>query len=252
MNNDGNLTIYEAIDEAMSHLMDPDINEKLFYDEIPTSQGKQKVLNVHGVRLIASFTKLRIKSTQSKETDEFVTVKAIAGFEGDEFGYESEVDQPLRYRPKKEGELGALDKDARAKAYTRAERNAMLGLMPARYIVMRIESVTKSKEDAAEQAKLISEARNKARDRAIYLTNIGGDSSVIFTSVKEELGDDEEKWTKENWQHLENMIDKSVYELESDDEDEEEDEVDTESIYESDDENVNDSEPEVKPEPDID
>lgn len=244
------LTVFQAIDAAMELLMQDGINENEYFDEIPGRSGKSKVLNVHGVRLIASFTTLRIRETKVLETgnEDIITVYAVAGFENERGGYESQVEEAKRYPSKKEGEPGLPNKNALAVAFTRAERNAMLGLMPARYIVQRIQQVTVMKTAQLEEKDHTINARESARERARHLEGIGGNSTEVLDEVKAQVGIDLATWGSVQWVHLEKKIEDEVIKIEEKEPKKEIDtsEEETSEVY--DEENVDGSEPEPETE----
>lgn len=153
--------VLQFVETFIDILRPLDIDEKKFYDTFPPIRRGDppvEVLNVHSVRLYASITGIGIREGSTKiikepdlsDVDSDIVIGSYA--EAPYFitmdrastrGYYAEITQKTHWPASQDGKKAArLNPNYRETAITRAERNAMLGLIPARYILFRIKQLS--------------------------------------------------------------------------------------------------------------
>jgi len=215
------MNMRSASTEFIEFLSPLEIDETKFFDTFPSrnrNEPPQEVLNIHGVRLYASIKEIGIKENSCKiliepdlsEGPGNIVVCAEAEDLSTGRRYYAEVEQQTHYPAKGNG-AARLNPNYRETAITRAERNAMLGLIPARYLVACIKKLSTAKNELRNEEEKIHLARASARRIAKMCEDNGISSKDIFNTVKDELREhDMDAWKEPQWrilkQHLENAL----------------------------------------------
>ena len=217
------MNVLDLVNEFIDLLRVPGVEEKKFYEVIPGrgNDGPTEVLNVHGVRLFAALADISIKEGSTKvvaepEVDDsgkhtsksHITVCSYANINvdsGGTRGYYGEIVQDTHWP----GKEPRANPNYRETAFTRAERNALAGLIPGRYIVHRIKILSEEKVAKLKDEEKIAKVRDSARSKAAILETEGIASIDIIEKVKAMKGDMED-WTAVEWKILENEFDKTI------------------------------------------
>ena len=226
------MLLLEVIDEFIEMLRPLYIDETKFYDTFPASRKNDppvEVLNIHAVRLFAGIAGIGIVEGTTKvmqepdfeQPDPEIVVCSYASWDmSTKFkdgtlhsgrGYYAEVSQKTHWPPR--GQDGPrMNPNYRETAISRAERNAMLGLIPARYVLFRIKELTKEKNQMRSDMEKVNQARVSARAKASILEQGGVSSSTIFEEVKSIRSQEIENWGVEDWNFLESEFDRAISE----------------------------------------
>jgi len=227
-----NNVVLESVETFIEMLKPLDIDEKKFYDSFPPIRRGDppvEVLNVHSVRLYASIVGIGIREGTTKiikepdlsDVDSDIVIGSYAecpyilnGYEDiGHRGYYAEITQKTHWPGSKDGNKAPrLNPNYRETAITRAERNAMLGLMPARYILFRIKQLSQEKAKLLDEKSKIDKARASARMRATMLEENGVPSIGILEEAKKLKGEVIEDWGVEEWRYLESEFAKAIAE----------------------------------------
>jgi len=222
------MLLSQAVDEFIETLRPLYIDETKFYDTFPGNRQSDppvEILNVHSVRLFASIAGIGIKEGSTKVLEEpdlsdpnsEVIISAYAIWLHDSHllaerleetgrGAYAEITQKTHRFPKGGGDP-YINPNYRETGFSRAQRNAMLGLIPARYVIQRIKQLTIEKNEVRSMAEKVSKARASAQGKARIVEGYGIASIDTLEKVKSIRGDNIEEWNVTDWNYLESELD---------------------------------------------
>lgn len=224
------MLLEEAVDKFIETLRPLYIDESQFYDLIPSRRHNEppaEVLNIHGVRLFASIAGIGIEEDSTKvlvepdleDPKSEIVVCSYASW--DQYydtrdggvskgrGYYAEISQGTHFPPKKDSGP-RVNPNFRETAISRAARNAMLGLIPSRYLILKIKQLTIEKNEMRSDLDKINQARIAARERASVLEQEGISSSIIFEEVKSIRDSNIEDWGVDDWNFLKFKFEEAI------------------------------------------
>ena len=231
------MELMQAVDKFIDMLRPLDVDETKFYDIFPAIRRNDppvEVLNIHGVRLFAAIAGIGITEGSTKVLQEPTLEERVPGSEivvcshanwpysysgevsrrldtDNNRGYYAEITQSLFWAAK-EGKDARLNPNYRETAISRAERNAMLGLIPARYLIFMIKQLTKEKQQMLTAMDKTNKARIAARAKAGVLEENGIASIDTLEAVKALKGESIDDWGEPEWRYLEMEFDKVIAE----------------------------------------
>ena len=170
------------------------------------SQGGKTVvdLNAHGVRHLAMMLHISIESTDVQETSDGKGWVVKAKAKNVRFGtcYESAVFQSKFYGAKRGDAEPRPDHQSLEKAMTRAQRNAIRGLIPTDMIKRLIQKAVaegQAKQSAIIQAK--DKCRTEMKRQKESLESHGISIAAVYEYTVQVKGDPE-TWAAEDWNEL--------------------------------------------------
>ena len=168
--------------------------------EFGTGRNKVRGLDAAGVRFIAGCMGLSIESMEIEETptDLIGKAKAVTKDGRSYFGYTTQ--------PKKNPN-GQPNKHAYAACATKAQRNALLGLIPANLMDEAIAASQTSDKSMLDNplAKVKTEARNAIRNARKRLDEVGITPEQIYAEAQNEYGPVDD-WDLGRWTDFRNDI----------------------------------------------
>ena len=174
------------------------------------SQGGKTVvdLNAHGIRHLAMMLHVSIEETEVSETSDGKAWLVKARATNVRFGtsYESAVVQAKFYRPKRGETEPRADHQALEKALTRAQRNAMRGLIPTdmiKRLILKAVEEGKAKQSAIIQAK--NKCRAEMKRQKESLESLGISPAEVYEYAVQVNGDPE-TWGEGTWDELSTAV----------------------------------------------
>lgn len=219
------MNIFKAISQSVNTLSESDIDETRFYETIPGRGGSpdEIVLNIHGIRVLANHANISIidvkELKQPKYDDKGVMIPSeyvvsataeIITEDNDTRRDTSIVSQDTHYN------AGRANPNFRETAVTRAKRNAILSLVPARYYLDKIVAITANKVAAKrEQSDALALAKGLARSRySAYLElTFKEQAQALWESTREEVLEeygDEDQWGADAWNAITAAFDEAL------------------------------------------